>query len=958
MSPTDRSPRPLSPALKHYDWGHPTFLSRTLGLTEERIAEAWFGAHPAGPATVDGASLDGLLDERPAWLGEAVHARFGGLPYLVKLLAAGRPLSVQVHPSVSQAQAGFHREESQGLARDAAERAYRDPNHKPELLVALTPFTALAGFRPPSERAAALEALPELARRLPPLDARPESTRALLEAWFDLPEPEVTQALTALLERLAAEAPEAERPLEDPARWALFAHRTLFVDRPPDRGLLFVFLLELVRLEPRQAILLPAGAPHAYLEGAAVEVMASSDNVLRAGLTAKPIRPRELLEVVRYDALAPPVLSPVPVDRSISRYPTAAPEFTVHRVRADEPVVVPGPEDTARTVLVPEGTAAVEVRSPEGTLRLVPGQACLLPAGCRATLLGEGPTEAIVTTVGLGPDPALARASAVVRNIDFTRALLARGQGPALVGTVSGSAGARRYWAARLGDIGRELGSTVHRSLHEDLPVNQAFGLLLMWQRLRDDYRPHAGALMAFVFGEGSRSAPWTEAEMGQKPAIASFARVVQPDGSIRRPSIVELALRFFSPVEAYLRRSGFDGVVVKWGDEIQIPTLDLSGSDRRLGGADVVRFVSVQPITEDTARNKDWVGVDSSGAVTAFIPRRPLAEMEPLADRGVFRRDPESGALLGGINLGSVALSRPLLDALLEEFEAEVNDPAADRRRRPDLDPQLFTALCIANLPDPAERAKAWSTAQAESASMRTLETNLPGVLDRLRGVVERFEAAQGRPVRIEALDFGDQYWGDIGQHPKIFEFFAALRDRGPTGFVARALGGLEGTWDAQGNLRIGEVRLGPKVEVRDSVLIDVRIDEGLVERSVLVGTQAVAVKARGAVDVESVAPRLDLAERAGTYRVLSEQPVTVRAGERLTTVTTPDAALHLRVDEGANLRDRAASYDVPVGDNPVSFAEARARVLAADPEALARLRAERRATLLDRLFTHRPVP
>jgi hypothetical protein len=313
---------------------------------------------------------------------------------------------------------------------------------------------------------------------------------------------------------------------------------------------------------------------------------------------------------------------------------------------------------------------------------------------------------------------------------------------------------------------------------------------------------------------------------------------------------------------------------------------------------------------------------------------------MEALADRGVLRR--EGGRLFGGVNLGSIGLSRRILDALLEEFEAEVNDPDADRGARPDLDPQFFTALTVATLGDPDRRARAWSQALAESAALRDLETRLPGILPRLRRTLERFEARHGRPVRIMALDFEDQWWGDIGQHRQMYAFYSALRDPGAEGRIARALAGLEGELDGQGNLLVGDVRLGPGVEVKGSVLVDARVDAGTIENSVLLGTRACRVEAADAFDVSSTAASLQLPPRAGTYRAIAEAPLALGPGERLTTVVLPDETLELRVHEDTDLRDKPRTYDVPWGDNPVSFREAHRRALAADPVAA---RARRRA-------------
>ena len=160
---------------------------------------------------------------------------------------------------------------------------------------------------------------------------------------------------------------------------------------------------------------------------------------------------------------------------------------------------------------------------------------------------------------------------------------------------------------------------------------------------------------------------------------------------------------------------------------------------------------------------------------------------------------------LVGGINLGSIAMSKVLLDALLEEFHVEVNDARADRLQRPDLDPQLFSALSIAALDRAEERERAWREAVGEVDALRRLEQMLPDIVPRLRKVLDRFEARHGRRLKMVAVDFGGQYWGDIGHHRMIYDYYMSLNATGATGEVARAAAGLTETRDSYGNLIAG---------------------------------------------------------------------------------------------------------------------------------------------------------
>src|SRR5690606_37006005 len=208
MRDPSRAPVPmlLTPALQHYAWGDPRIIPELLGLgsSREPCAEAWFGAHPQASARARLADteqpLDALVQAHPTWFHtQGVEAHSGEMPYLLKLLAAEKPLSIQVHPNRAQARAGFAREEHAGIARDAAQRCYRDRNHKPELIVALTPFHALCGFRPPEQIHSRMRELPELQVLLPPFRPNSAGIRALLESYHALPDAQLQPALRQVL---------------------------------------------------------------------------------------------------------------------------------------------------------------------------------------------------------------------------------------------------------------------------------------------------------------------------------------------------------------------------------------------------------------------------------------------------------------------------------------------------------------------------------------------------------------------------------------------------------------------------------------------------------------------------------------------------------------------------------------------------------------------------------------
>ena len=304
----------LDNAIREYAWGSVEAIPALLGIppTGRPAAELWMGAHPAEPSRwaehPDRPALDELIAQDPRrWLGEANLAAFGPrLPFLMKVLAADRALSLQVHPSRAQAEAGFAAEEATGAPRGSAERNYCDANHKPELAYALSEFEAFCGFRPVPATLELLEALqvPELAGYLPLLAGR-DGLRATFTTLLSLSGPPRQRLVEATVEgcrRLA----ERDGPWAGPARASVLAAQ----DFPGDIGAVLALLLNYVRLAPGEAIYLGAGNVHAYLRGMCIEILASSDNVLRCGLTPKRIDIPELLRVADFSSLAEPRWQP------------------------------------------------------------------------------------------------------------------------------------------------------------------------------------------------------------------------------------------------------------------------------------------------------------------------------------------------------------------------------------------------------------------------------------------------------------------------------------------------------------------------------------------------------------------------------------------------------------------------------------------------------------------------
>ncbi len=366
---------------QHYDWGSTEAIPRFTGAEPDGrpVAEMWIGTHPLRPSTV----LEADGSERP--LSEVA----GDLPFMAKLLAAERPLSLQVHPSRTMAAAGFAREEEAGIALDAPERVYKDPNHKPEMIYALSTFESLIGFRPTAE----------ILRVLSPLDT--DLTQRLAD---DLRADPGFAGIVRRLEWLLHAMPSAAEIGEVVEACRSLSHRGLDIRRaystaveiaqhhPGDVGVVISLLLNRMTLQPGEAAYLETGVIHAHLSGLCVEVMATSDNVLRAGLTSKHVDPAGLVECLDRGMARVARVTPEHVDSDTEVFSPTDVEFalSVTQVSYADPDgvdVVPSPQ----SVLICTG-GEVEISNAAGDkMELARGDSAYL-----------GPDDGLVIVRGLG----------------------------------------------------------------------------------------------------------------------------------------------------------------------------------------------------------------------------------------------------------------------------------------------------------------------------------------------------------------------------------------------------------------------------------------------------------------------------------------------------------------------------------------------------------------------------
>lgn len=323
------TPGVLVGTIQPYVWGSVDALPRILGVlpTGEAQAELWLGAHSRAPSVLRRGGMDRPLDQVIAddpvgELGADTAQSFGGeLPFLLKILAVDQPLSLQTHPNRQQAQAGFDLEDEQGIPVDADHRSYRDRNHKPELICALEPFTAFCGFRPLSAAASLLESL-EISDLGPATGFLRSGEAGHALRWLLEHPPDEGAAIAHQVAAACAEP----GPFPNDRQWAV----RIGEQHPGDIGVAIALMLNLVHLHPGQALFLGAGNLHVYLHGVAVEIMANSDNVLRGGLTVKPVNVAAVLDVADCRPLEVPVQSP---DGPCFAFQTPVPDFGLSRVQ-------------------------------------------------------------------------------------------------------------------------------------------------------------------------------------------------------------------------------------------------------------------------------------------------------------------------------------------------------------------------------------------------------------------------------------------------------------------------------------------------------------------------------------------------------------------------------------------------------------------------------------------------
>ncbi|NCI46003.1 mannose-6-phosphate isomerase, class I [Sediminibacterium soli] len=367
----------------HYAWGGYAFLPALLGEDNSRLApyaEYWLGAHALAPSelqTEQGAvPLSRLIaEDAVAALSQEVADRFGELPYLFKVQDVKDILSIQVHPSKQEAEKGFDREEALGIPRDAAHRNYKDRNHKPEMMVALSEFWLLHGFLPLAAIEKVLDETPEFNVLLPYF--RKEGLQALYRLVMEMPQLDINFLLEDLVKREIRRKREGELTKEMPGWWVARLFETAPFTGEIDRAVFSIYLFNIVKVNPGEGVFQGAGIPHAYMEGQTMELMANSDNVLRGGLTPKHIDVPELLKQTSFQSIVPQIMKGEERLPGETLYPCPVADFGMARIRLTGGGQYSGQAASFEIIIVTEGGVLVN-----NSLVLKRGEAvAVLPGG-------------------------------------------------------------------------------------------------------------------------------------------------------------------------------------------------------------------------------------------------------------------------------------------------------------------------------------------------------------------------------------------------------------------------------------------------------------------------------------------------------------------------------------------------------------------------------------------------
>ncbi|MDO4429667.1 MAG: mannose-6-phosphate isomerase, class I [Lonepinella koalarum] len=376
---------PISGSLQHYIWGGQDYLPQLLKQTKQEsqfYAEYWLGSHNSAPSTIkvknQELSLVDFIQQNPNVLGKQSRATFGDeLPYLLKILDVKLPLSIQLHPTKKQAEIGFTTENAKGIAPNDPKRTYKDNNHKPEMMIALSEFWLLHGFQTKEKIRQTLKTRPSLTALLDKLD-----TQDLHSFYAEIMQAKQDQLAEWLLPIIQANQTAYQNnalSLDNPDYWVLYSMEAMNITTEKlDVGLVCFYLFNIVKINQGEGIFQDAGIPHAYLRGQNIELMACSDNVIRGGLTPKHVDIPALLEVIDCREVIPQIIPSAPQTIGSFTYQTPAKDFALERLTYEDNTQLQDKTENGSILLVMQGKITLSADNDE--IQLTQGQSAFICA--------------------------------------------------------------------------------------------------------------------------------------------------------------------------------------------------------------------------------------------------------------------------------------------------------------------------------------------------------------------------------------------------------------------------------------------------------------------------------------------------------------------------------------------------------------------------------------------------
>jgi hypothetical protein len=501
----------------------------------------------------------------------------------------------------------------------------------------------------------------------------------------------------------------------------------------------------------------------------------------------------------------------------------------------------------------------------------------------------------------------------VLDNIKKNQGILESGKGPAIVGLISGNINHKKYLDDRFNKTKIFHGKIL--SVLEETRKGNFLGTLNFYDNLKKsglDFKDRV-VLCGMVFGKGERLYPITNVLKNIKPSMPTPKTVVTEEG-IDQETIIESALRYFSLTSSFLEEKGFRGILNKWGDEIQIPVVDLSLNNADFKNTDVVRFVSEMVVTPYYAANKEWVAYDKDNNFTRQITRRPIEEFEELHREGIVEKN-DDGSYVCGANLGPVAVSYEFLEIALEIFKEELEREGFYF----DFDPYFLCALPLVMEENGRE---IWNKERKEEREKinKMIIPNEYGedLFGKLQSFVKKFEEVYDRSLNMKVVNLGDTYWADFGLHKTLRKNFMDLLEDTKEGFIGREIAGIGHIRDENGNIIVNSDLGG--ADVKNSVIINSKILSGRVSESVIVDSLFKDVDFSKSFSIGDRVVTMKSREGGGSVKTLSKDPVVVEEKIRCVSVPLKEGVFCFKVHEEEDLRD-INKLEKAILNNKISF-------------------------------------